>query len=82
MKMFLTRMGEGSKIVVSGDITQVDLPPSTRSGLVDAVHRLRKIRGVSIVELDESDIVRHRLVQEIVQAYDEKPPHRVRNPRR
>ncbi len=82
MKMFLTRMGEGSKIVVSGDITQVDLPPSTRSGLVDAVHRLRKIRGVSIVELDESDIVRHRLVQEIVQAYDEKPPHRVRKSRR
>ena len=82
MKMFLTRMGEGSKIVVSGDITQVDLPPSTRSGLVDAVHRLRKIRGVSIVELDESDIVRHRLVQEIVQAYDETPPHRERSSRR
>jgi len=78
MKMFLTRMGEGSKIVVSGDITQVDLPPSTRSGLVDAVHRLRRLRGVSIVELDESDIVRHRLVQEIVQAYEEAPPHRPR----
>jgi phosphate starvation-inducible protein PhoH and related proteins len=73
MKMFLTRMGEGSKIVVSGDITQVDLPASTRSGLVDAVHRLRKIRGVKIVEMDESDIVRHRLVQEIVQAYEETP---------
>jgi phosphate starvation-inducible PhoH-like protein len=82
MKMFLTRMGEGSKIVVSGDITQVDLPSSTCSGLVDAVHRLRNIRGVSIVELDESDIVRHRLVQEIVQAYDEKPPHRGRKSRR
>jgi len=82
MKMFLTRMGEGSKIVVSGDITQVDLPASTRSGLVDAVHRLRKLRGVSIVEMDESDIVRHRLVQEIVQAYDETPPHRARSPRR
>jgi phosphate starvation-inducible PhoH-like protein len=82
MKMFLTRMGEGSRMVVSGDITQVDLPPSTRSGLVDAVHRLHKLRGVSMVELDESDIVRHRLVQEIVQAYDEKPRRRVRSPRR
>jgi phosphate starvation-inducible PhoH-like protein len=81
MKMFLTRMGEGSKMVVSGDITQVDLPPSTRSGLLDALMRLRNIRGVSIVEMDESDIVRHRLVQEIVQAYDEKVPHRDRRRR-
>jgi phosphate starvation-inducible PhoH-like protein len=72
MKMFLTRMGEGSKMVVSGDITQVDLPPSTRSGLLDALTRLRKIRGVGIVEMQESDIVRHRLVQDIVLAYDEK----------
>ena len=72
MKMFLTRMGEGSKLVVSGDVTQIDLPPSTRSGLVDAVTRLRKIRGVAIVELDESDIVRHRLVQDIVRAYEDK----------
>ncbi len=82
MKMFLTRMGEGSKVVVSGDITQVDLPPSTRSGLMDAVRRLRHLRGVCMVELNESDIVRHRLVQEIVQAYEEVPPHRARNPRR
>ena len=82
MKMFLTRMGEGSRMVVSGDITQVDLPLSSRSGLIDALHRLRKIRGVSIVELDESDIVRHRLVQEIVQAYDEKQPRRERKTRR
>ncbi len=72
MKMFLTRMGEGSKLVVSGDVTQIDLPPSTRSGLIDAVARLRKIRGVAIVELDESDIVRHRLVQDIVRAYEDQ----------
>ncbi|MGM0488969.1 MAG: PhoH family protein [Planctomycetota bacterium] len=72
MKMFLTRMGEGSKLVVSGDITQVDLPTSTRSGLVDAVTRLKKISGISVVELRESDIVRHPLVQDIVEAYEEQ----------
>ncbi|MHB0957378.1 MAG: PhoH family protein [Pirellulaceae bacterium] len=83
MKMFLTRMGEGSRMVVSGDITQVDLPLTSHSGLTDALHRLRKIRGVSIVELDESDIVRHRLVQEIVQAYDDKKhPRRAGKSRR
>lgn len=82
MKMFLTRMGEGSRMVVSGDVTQVDLPATTRSGLVDAVRRLRGLRGVGIVELDESDIVRHRLVQEIVRAYDEKPRRRAPKLRR
>ncbi len=82
MKMFLTRMGEGSKLVVSGDVTQVDLPSSQRSGLVDALSRLRGIRGVSIVELDEKDIVRHRLVQEIVQAYEDKNESHHKKPRR
>ncbi|RLS58594.1 MAG: PhoH family protein [Planctomycetota bacterium] len=71
MKMFLTRMGEGSRIVVTGDTTQSDLPPSMKSGLLDAVHRLRKIHGVSVVELTGADIVRHRLVREIVEAYDD-----------
>ena len=70
MKMFLTRMGEGSKIVVSGDTTQVDLPSSTRSGLTDALVRLRNIKGVGVVEMRETDIVRHRMVQEIVVAYE------------
>jgi len=70
MKMFLTRMGQGSKIVVSGDVTQVDLPRETRSGLMDALQRLRPIQGVSVVQLSKADIVRHRLVQEIVLAYD------------
>ena len=68
--MFLTRMGNGSKIVVSGDITQIDLPKQTRSGLVDGLSRLRGIRGFAAVELTSADIVRHPLVQEIVNAYD------------
>jgi phosphate starvation-inducible PhoH-like protein len=71
MKMFLTRMGERSKIVIAGDTTQVDLPPHTRSGLIDALGRLRGIAGIDVVRLTKADIVRHRLVQEIVQAYDE-----------
>lgn len=70
MKMFLTRMGQGSKIVVSGDVTQVDLPRETRSGLNDALQRLRTIEGVATVQLTKADIVRHRLVQQIVLAYD------------
>ena len=70
MKMFLTRMGMGSKIVVAGDATQVDLQHGTRSGLIDAVERLRGIKGVAHVELTGADIVRHRLVQDIVNAYE------------
>ncbi|MBP86486.1 MAG: phosphate starvation-inducible protein PhoH [Planctomycetaceae bacterium] len=73
MKMFLTRMGEDSKIVIAGDTTQVDLPHHTRSGLVDAVARLKGIKGIAEVQLTKADIVRHRLVQEIVRAYDETP---------
>lgn len=71
MKMFLTRMGMNSKIIVTGDITQVDLPPTVKSGLVDAVQRLRGIPRLGIIHLDESDIVRHALVQQIVKAYEE-----------
>ncbi|MCS7238472.1 MAG: PhoH family protein [Thermoguttaceae bacterium] len=73
MKMFLTRMGVGSKIVASGDITQIDLPPQTRSGLVDALGRLRGIPGLATVELTRADIVRHPLVQAIVDAYEQAP---------
>ena len=76
MKMFLTRMGNGSKMTVSGDITQIDLPPHTRSGLVDALARLRGIKGFAAVELTDADIVRHPLVQEIVNAYDRFPRKR------
>jgi len=70
MKMFLTRMGHGSRIIVTGDLTQVDLPPTMRSGLSDAVTRLRGIDRLAIVHLDDTDIVRHSLVQAIVKAYD------------
>ena len=70
MKMFLTRMGEGSRIVVCGDSTQVDLPSHKRSGLADALFRLRKIEGIGKIELGREDIVRHALVQQIVNAYE------------
>ncbi|MCI0638924.1 MAG: PhoH family protein [Gemmataceae bacterium] len=76
MKMFLTRMGNGSKIIVTGDVTQVDLPRQTRSGLVDAAHRLREVDGIGIIYLSEEDIVRHPLVQKIVQAYEDDKPRR------
>jgi len=70
MKMFLTRMGTNSKIVVSGDTTQTDLPSNQKSGLTDAIQRLKDIKGIKIVTLGKEDIVRHRLVQDIVLAYD------------
>ena len=76
MKMFLTRMGQNSRIVVTGDTTQVDLPAATTSGLADAVERLSYIKGLSVVTLDRSDIVRHPLVQEIVDAYETSEPPR------
>jgi phosphate starvation-inducible PhoH-like protein len=71
MKMFLTRMGNNSKIIVTGDVTQVDLPHHARSGLIDAIRRLRGIEGIGLVHLSEKDIVRHPLVQQIVRAYEE-----------
>lgn len=71
MKMFLTRMGNDSKIVVSGDPTQTDLPSKQQSGLRDAIRRLKRIDSVAFVTLDQSDIVRHRLVQKIVEAYEQ-----------
>ncbi|MDX1963070.1 MAG: PhoH family protein [Pirellulales bacterium] len=71
MKMFLTRMGNNSKIVVSGDTTQIDLPPHTPSGLIDALGRLRGLPGVAEIRLEKTDIVRHKLVQAIVEAYAE-----------
>ena len=69
MMMFLTRMGHGSKMIVTGDDSQVDLPPDTVSGLLDAKGRLTGIDGLSFVVLERGDIVRHRLVQHIVEAY-------------
>jgi phosphate starvation-inducible PhoH-like protein len=76
MKMFLTRMGNGSKIIVTGDITQVDLPRQTRSGLIDALQRLRNIERIALVHLDESDIVRNPLVQQILRAYEDERPRK------
>jgi phosphate starvation-inducible protein PhoH and related proteins len=76
MKMFLTRMGNGSKVIVTGDVTQVDLPKQTRSGLADAAQRLSDIEGIAIVYLDEHDIVRHPLVQQVVLAYEDEKPRK------
>ncbi len=76
MKMFLTRMGQNARIVVTGDTTQVDLPPATVSGLADAVERLRSVPGVGVSTLDRADIVRHPLVQAIVDAYETAEPTR------
>jgi phosphate starvation-inducible PhoH-like protein len=70
MRMFLTRMGHGSKVIVTGDITQTDLPRTVKSGLTDAVHRLRNIDRVGIVHLSNTDIVRNPLVQRVVEAYE------------
>lgn len=73
MKMFLTRMGTGSKIVVSGDTSQIDLPAHCKSGLVDGLERLRGLEGIASVKLTRADIVRHPLVQQIVNAYERRP---------
>jgi len=70
MKMFLTRLGFGSKAVVTGDITQIDLPPGRISGLVEALRVIDGIDGISTIYFDERDVVRHPLVQQIVRAYD------------
>jgi phosphate starvation-inducible PhoH-like protein len=81
MKMFLTRMGQNARIVVTGDITQVDLPVGTKCGLADAVDRLRDVPGLAMALLDRSDIVRHPLVQAIVDAYEKTEPAYDRNGR-
>lgn len=70
MKMFLTRMGINSKVIVTGDITQIDLPKGQKSGLVDAIQVLNSIEDIAIVRFSDKDVVRHRLVQAIVKAYD------------
>ena len=70
MKMFLTRLGENSRMVVTGDITQIDLNPKDKSGLTDAISNLKKIKDISFVYLTEKDVVRHPLVRKIVKAYD------------
>ena len=70
IKMFLTRMGRNARFIVTGDVTQIDLPHKTDSGLVRAMEILRSVRGIGIVEFDRRDIVRHELVKQIVEAFD------------
>ena len=71
IKMFLTRMGMNAKMIVTGDVTQIDLPPSTTSGLIQAMRVLKDVKGIGRVQFDKKDIVRHKLVQRIVEAYDQ-----------
>lgn len=74
MKMFLTRMGPDSKMIVTGDTSQIDLPANQRSGLKDAVRILNEVKGIGFVELSERDVVRHRLVRDIIEAYGRVSP--------
>ena len=69
MKMFLTRMGVGSKVVVTGDVTQIDLPDGKASGLKEAMRVLRDVEGIGICQLSNADVVRHVMVQRIIEAY-------------
>lgn len=71
MKMFLTRMGQNTKMIITGDMTQIDLPRAVRSGLKEALIVLKDVKGISFVEMSEKDIVRHKLVTRIVNAYDD-----------
>lgn len=71
MKMFLTRMGENSRMVITGDLSQTDLPRDVKSGLSDALRKIEKIEGISVVRFTDADVVRHHLAAKIIQAYDE-----------
>ncbi|HMV11214.1 MAG TPA: PhoH family protein [Cyclobacteriaceae bacterium] len=74
MKMFLTRMGPESKMIVTGDVSQVDLPVNQRSGLKEATRILAGVKGIGFIELNDRDVVRHKLVREIIEAYDKDQP--------
>jgi phosphate starvation-inducible PhoH-like protein len=82
MKMFLTRLGEGSRMIITGDPTQIDLPPGQKSGLVEAIRILNGVEGIARVTFKDQDVVRHDLVRRIVTAYDkadrEAPPEQPR----
>ena len=75
LKMFLTRMGRNAKFVVTGDITQIDIPKHQQSGLVEALNILDGVEGISIIHLDNSDVIRHKLVTRIINAYENKTTH-------
>ena len=72
MKMFLTRMGSNAKFIVTGDLTQIDLPSKQPSGLLQAVRLLKKVEGISVIELDNTDVIRHKLVRAIIEQYESK----------
>ena len=76
MKMFLTRIGFGSKAVVTGDVSQIDLPRTQLSGLIDAERVLKRVKGIAVTRLNSDDVVRHPLVARIVDAYDKTPSQR------
>ena len=82
IKMFLTRLGMNAKMIITGDITQIDLPRSTQSGLIQALRVLRDVKGIGKIEFGKKDIIRHALVQRIVEAYEafdnekEETPHK------
>ena len=78
IKMFLTRLGLNAKMIVTGDITQIDLPPAATSGLIQAMYVLRKVQGIGRVEFTKKDIVRHKLVQRIVEAYETNDKQRIK----
>jgi phosphate starvation-inducible PhoH-like protein len=83
MKMFLTRLGFNSKAVITGDVTQIDLPPGKKSGLIEALEVCGKIEGIGVAQFNEKDVVRHNLVQQIIRAYEEydgAQPQRGGNP--
>lgn len=76
IKMFMTRMGQNTKMIITGDRTQIDLPPSQRSGLIEALRILQGVEGIAFVQLDKADIVRHKLVSRIVRAYEQEAERR------
>lgn len=79
LKMFLTRMGENAKFIITGDVTQVDLPKQVKSGLLHARELLSNIKGISMIDFDQKDIIRHKLVRKIVQAYEIDEPKQTDN---
>ena len=76
IKMFLTRMGWNTKMIVTGDRTQIDLPPTAKSGLVESMRILQGIPGIAFIEMDKKDIVRHKLVTKVVEAYEKESERR------
>ena len=70
MKMFLTRMGKNARFIITGDVTQVDLPGHQESGLINSVNRLKGVKGIAFIQLDERDVIRHRLVKRIISAFE------------